>query len=260
MKKTVLSGSLLAFVVSMSGANAYASTCISIRQDPVVNTNFTSLRFDFLVHADTKWTGLNQSTAIDETFTQSVTLDVLYNPQSDFCNNSVITRGNLGTASSHLTDDVSQYAGRDFSVVDDYLRYTVTDGGYVSDQYISYSVYNQSLTLEASDYTPNLDEQTGQYFYSNYTRGFSTGDLQVNGYYTVGEDLQSYLNALLGSREFIYYDVATLSQDYISFDKYGYTGTAILTGITTVPLPAAVWLFGSGLLWLIGIGCRHRQQ
>jgi len=38
------------------------------------------------------------------------------------------------------------------------------------------------------------------------------------------------------------------------FDQLGYN----FTSVTLIPLPAAVWLFGSGLLGLIGIARRRK--
>jgi len=248
---SLLTSNLLALVLLIISVDAN-SGCLGIKQPLVPDASFSALKLDFLVHADTKWTGLNQSIAVNETFAQSVTINVLYNPQGGFCNSSVVTWGDLSATGSRLTDDVSQHVGKDFSAYSASLKYTTRDAGYVTTQNLTYSAFDQILTLETSKYGPVLNPKTGQYFYSSYQRGFATADYQVQGFYTVGESFQTYLSSLLGSRQFGYYDVATLSQNYTRYDKYGYTGTATLTNISTVPLPGAVWLCGSALMWLMG--------
>jgi len=41
-------------------------------------------------------------------------------------------------------------------------------------------------------------------------------------------------------------------------EKCGLTGSGFVTGTPAVPVPAAVWLFGSGLIGLIGIARRKK--
>ena len=59
-----------------------------------------------------------------------------------------------------------------------------------------------------------------------------------------------------------------LSVDYIKFNNFdfstyldaeGGTGTALVRDISTVPVPAAAWLFGSGLMGLIAISRRKKR-
>jgi len=45
--------------------------------------------------------------------------------------------------------------------------------------------------------------------------------------------------------------------DYL-FDEFGTTGIVRLTIVSAVPVPASVWLFGSGLIGLIGIAKRKK--
>ena len=55
----------------------------------------------------------------------------------------------------------------------------------------------------------------------------------------------------------IYYDPTLAGNAYLGDKRYALNGTGFLTPATVpVPVPAAVWLFGSGLIGLIGVGRR----
>lgn len=72
---------------------------------------------------------------------------------------------------------------------------------------------------------------------------------------------------LLGFLNFIQTDIDTQKQrdlfvsaaasfcvsqgNCVNRETVGYTGTLVMTGMTTVPLPATAWLFGSSLVWLL---------
>lgn len=52
---------------------------------------------------------------------------------------------------------------------------------------------------------------------------------------------------------------ATIGPDaYIDTDAYPHIGIALVRDVPPVPVPAAVWLFGSGLLGLIGVARRKK--
>ena len=77
-------------------------------------------------------------------------------------------------------------------------------------------------------------------------------DLKVN---SVGIDLSTF--GILPD--------ATVSDFYVGFDVVGAGSTKPILSLaaalhsTAVPVPAAVWLFGSGLLALVGIARRHKK-
>lgn len=250
---------LIGLLLSASIESAIAS-CLSYYQPPVVDTAFTPLRLHFDVHVDTQWTGLNQSVAVDQRFSQVVTINTLYLPWSDGCNDQYKTQGNLDSMATDLTDDVSDHIGRDFSLDKDYLTYTVRHAGYQTQQGLTRPTYHQLLTIGADDYDPVLDPATGEYFYSDYQRGFSTQDLFQLGYYSLAGDLQAYLDALIGVREFEYFDFSILTRNYVLVDKYGYEGTAVLTSVSAVPLPGGVYLLGSALIALLGLAKVGRRK
>lgn len=243
-------GTVLAGLVLSATIQSATASCLSYHQAPEVDTSFSPLKLHFNVHIDTQWVGLNQAVAVDQTFSQVVVLNTLYLPDYDGCNDQATIRGNTDSIANGLTDDVSDYVGRDFSLDADYLTYTIRDAGYQTQQGLTLPTFDQILTIGAADYDPVLDPATGEYFYSDYARGFSTRDLGQVGYYGSNEDLLSYLNSLVGVREFDYFDFSIFSKNYIRFDKYGYEGTAVLTSISAVPLPGSLYLFAASIATL----------
>jgi hypothetical protein len=57
----------------------------------------------------------------------------------------------------------------------------------------------------------------------------------------------------------IYYDPTLTGNAYLGDRTYALNGSGFLTPVSAVPVPAAIWLFGSGLLGLVGIARRKRS-
>ena len=95
--------------------------------------------------------------------------------------------------------------------------------------------------------------------------GCSTGE----GYsfaYTIDSSEDGFHNIALAS-DWILLDwhptedqIDSLYLEIIDHSAYFDTGSALVRDISTVPVPAAVWLFGSGLLGLIGLARRKKAQ
>ena len=90
---------------------------------------------------------------------------------------------------------------------------------------------------------------------SGIPRDLSQWFFNIEGVYWSGRE---YTDTSEGDSAWVYYfDSGSQSWAY----KTGYTfAWAVHDGnISAVPLPAAAWLFGSGMLGLIGIAGRRRQ-
>lgn len=70
--------------------------------------------------------------------------------------------------------------------------------------------------------------------------------------------LDSVLYGFTAGRGTITIDTNTGSGTYVALNGIAATGADGAGGVTPVPIPAAVWLFGSGLLGLIGIARRKK--
>jgi hypothetical protein len=113
------------------------------------------------------------------------------------------------------------------------------------------------LNLEQSDVTAGGMEPLQTSTENDTTVSYSTQD-QEKGVFS-GNDM-----AALGSTSISIYALTGNNgtgtpQSYIlGTATLGANGTLTITGNTPVPLPAAVWLFGSGVLGLIGVSRRRK--
>jgi hypothetical protein len=79
------------------------------------------------------------------------------------------------------------------------------------------------------------------------------------GLFEVGDGL-SQLDSIFSDYN-IYYDSLLAGNTYLGGMQYALNGGGFLTPLaSTVPVPPAVWLFGSGLLGLIGIAKRKKAH
>jgi hypothetical protein len=95
------------------------------------------------------------------------------------------------------------------------------------------------------------DTWSADSFNSTYNFGLTLYSLDTSLY--SGLDFQSVPPALNTTDFAIFYIEEVDSQDNTIF-----LATGIISSITAVPIPGAFWLFGSGLLGLIGIARRRR--
>ena len=91
------------------------------------------------------------------------------------------------------------------------------------------------------------------------------GTYSSNGTQAFGLDLYSFDTSIFSGLGFQILpltlgnsDIALFYIEEIDTSGTTYLATGILTSITAVPVPAAVWLFGSGLIGLIGIARRKK--
>ena len=79
--------------------------------------------------------------------------------------------------------------------------------------------------------------------------------MNVSG--TWSDESQVLVDNNEGFQASIHYGLFTLTDNSAGETVYTATGT---TGFATTPIPGAVWLFGTGLLGLLGIGYSRRRQ
>lgn len=124
-------------------------------------------------------------------------------------------------------------------------------------------------TYESQFYTTVMyaDIFTQDYqYHTQYERGVSTGIEMTGNQVTefTQSNFKDYMVSLIGSSPFFFKevlskdqrDLATGEYVYANGWQYNYFGNATLVSVQTVPIPAATWLFGSGLMGLIGIARR----
>jgi hypothetical protein len=95
---------------------------------------------------------------------------------------------------------------------------------------------------------------------------FSTGSVLVTGHQSNGGILsqllsfnKAYTNFVFGWTNLLSVEVSGNSNfGYVAYDNISVTSAA--SGINAVPVPAAVWLFGSALTGLVGLGRRKKVQ
>jgi hypothetical protein len=80
-----------------------------------------------------------------------------------------------------------------------------------------------------------------------------SGDGKLIGFNTTNIDCADILPVLCTDAEVVYINLAdALDMDTSKFSTNG-------TALTSVPVPAAVWLFGSGILGLASVAMRKRK-
>ena len=157
-----------------------------------------------------------------------------------------------------------------------------------------YPIQNQEYTQTLTDITSSIGTST-DYFYTDLISqpllyGNSRGDLgtieENYGYYfteqflpdrfylsgsnspdTTGAitELTAYyqqLSELVVGKEFSFKETASTGEGaaYLRTTLYGTVTLVNVTNVAPVPVPAAVWLFGSGLIGLIGIARRKARS
>jgi len=125
-------------------------------------------------------------------------------------------------------------------------------GGFQQD--VQYLAPTQPGTGLGKSYAFSDGSSTGQVWQPGVTGGFAgSTDLYGQGPDTAGVGLGQTVNlyALTGN------GTLNQAQSYLLSTNLTLSAGGTLTTASAVPLPAAVWLFGSGLLGLIGVGRRR---
>lgn len=89
---------------------------------------------------------------------------------------------------------------------------------------------------------------------------------QTEAWFGTDFDQDGYYNKALVFDDYIYSGGSNYSGKALMYDDFAgisqagaYVGVALVREVSAVPVPAAVWLFGSGLLGLIGVARRNVQ-
>ena len=162
---------------------------------------------------------------------------------------STITNGNI------VDDYTWELGSSEFEVTFNNLQSVQIDfdSGYFYQDDIVMNIYNNTGTgWSGFDF-----ELVGVGILGPFNLVFNTGTLSAHEYHENDLDtgLASGMTLMFGDPEYVgLYNVAgSVNTSYVQ------TYSLILTP-TTVPVPAAVWLFGSGLLGLIGVARRKRRS
>lgn len=146
---------------------------------------------------------------------------------------------NMSPTESYLVTDPSYFLLANFNPQGDLIgRSSVTIRGSIDD-----SVFGQYSGLLM---TADLAEFAyGKNIFDEDLLGFNTENIICPQFDFCTRNESAYLNlGFLG-----------LDADMANWGSFVASGTAV----TTIPVPAAAWLFGSGLLGLVGIARRKRQ-
>ncbi len=223
------------------------------------------------------------------------TLTVAYNP-AIFTGN-VVNNGTFKTTSTTVTfagsytengvfhsDPSNNYFTNLTINSSGYLLGGVGDNWFVSGNFLNYSLQNTLWNTGASSLS--LDGTGSQQLLlaganlgtsrAGYLNNFAWGSFSLasgesltigDGNSTPGAALYVGLFELGGglpqlsdivSNYNIYYDPTLAGNAYLGGKDYALNGTGQLMAVSSVPLPPAVWLFGSGLVGLFAIGRRRR--
>jgi len=161
----------------------------------------------------------------------------------------------LNLGASACNDYYSINAGSTFTEYDDgtaVLNATATNpDGYVADISVSFSDYSD--THAGTVKTGGGPELASWYFYESFTGVITIDSVD----YTVGILGDTSMQIGDGAND---KTSAFGGSTWMSVSGGGYTGGHwdLNLDFTAVPVPAAVWLFGSGLLGLVGV-TRRRQ-
>lgn len=257
--KLVLVGS----AALLSGITAQAA-CLSIPQPPVVDPNFNPLTLQFSVHVTSMLNGVNNSDVVDQSFIENLTISQAFQETIDFCNsNTSVLSNSVVSAPTANPIDVSNHAGKDFSLEPNQAILMAQDNGYVTTTTpygsITSSSVLRSFNISANNYSPIWNNTLNQYTYANYTSGISFNDLLL-GFYSQPLDLTSYLLSHIGTSG-SYNDFVTITtQNYQLIDTYGYLGTATLLSITAAVPEPSEWLLMLCGLCLVGYIATRRKH
>ena len=161
-----------------------------------------------------------------------------------------------------------------------YFSSTGTDMAWDGSNQEAASSFATPFIFAGSDFTPHTGAVFGSGATGDITGGvLSVSNLDFGGYYA-GADFNFYLAPDAGTLKTNFindigngdYEVAFSWSHYItsaedpSFNYVGFTANWILEGVAhtgaapEVPVPAAAWLMGSGLIGLVGVARRRKSK
>ncbi len=247
---------ILAGFAALVSCITVEAACISTNpQQPTINTNFSPLTLQFNVHVTNKLDGINNSTLIDQSFIESLTINQSFQQITDICssNTSILSNNVVATTTANTTD-VSNYAGKDFSLVPNQATLITQDSGRIFS-----SSYQRNFSISANSYSPLWNNTLNQYTYANYSRRVSLDEYGLAGFYLQPLDLTSYLQSHIGTSGSYNDFVAVTNQNYQTLGTYGFFGTATLIGITAAVPEPSEWLMILCGLCLVGYIATHHK-
>ena len=210
-----------------------------------------------------------------------ITLDTseLFNSAySDAYNNATNFTESVTTSVSNSSGTYPDYSSKSSTVSQTYTQYE-SNGAIIGDMSnsASFNEYYGSTATEEREYTGNLPPELAP---DNTTAAIKeSGGTSLNWSTSIGSvpifavfdeaELISFYDSLIGEQFDYYKD--QYNESCSELDMYGYCidywttylsindgGYALLSATTVVPVPATVWLFGSGLIGLIGLARRKK--
>lgn len=234
---------------------------------------------DFLVNATDRYTTSNDNWVRDSNFSgQQFTLSVVFD--SDNYNPGLFDYWDGQGISSYRPDIYPVSIGdtpfdEELNAVQSTLDYHGNVEGSTSGS--SYGEYSYNQTFESGLISQSFYQNSGVVYYDTPRRYIADFDRDISlDFFDHNADLieadivpltlEDYLGLGYG-RTFNFYQ--SVEEDYnenwtnggqwISVDGgIRYSGSATMTSISTVPVPAAVWLFGSGLIGLVSFAGRKK--
>ncbi len=131
-----------------------------------------------------------------------------------------------------------------------------------------FSLSNVRGTLAMAKVGGDPNSATSQWFF-NLSDNSANLDYQNGGFTVFGQVLGNGMDIVDAIAALPLYNMTGINPAFANVPLDGYTGTfnpanqlvqITNVSVSAVPLPAAVWLFGSGMLGLIGVARRKRAQ
>ncbi|MBI3187218.1 MAG: hypothetical protein HYZ31_05005 [Gammaproteobacteria bacterium] len=236
----------------------------------------TPVNVSFWVDATGRYTSINNTWVQDSSFLpQQFMLTVTFD-STNFNPDVVSNWGDQNTTSAHINVSPLVFGATPFDNELNNIQPTLDYHG--NENTIYPGILGGDLSYNGSDGSSS----TSQMYYLD--RGFLYNDSQAK--YTADFNKETYLDFSNYSADLSEADVAQLTlEDFLNMgygqtfgfhqnvvEEYNlnwgewitidgstqYTGIATLSNVSFVPVPSALWLFGSGLLGLVGLARKAR--
>ncbi len=163
----------------------------------------------------------------------------------------VIGSGSTATKTAYFTADTSNNPVAGVS------------GSKLNNAFAQFGTYLQQANFIASpgtstEYSSGANGLTASVWFASGNEGSFSEDLQIVDGAALGTPLAFYTETTSTPNKAIGFSAVTQLQGQwdLANGQLSYT----VAGASPVPLPAAVWLLGSGLMGLVGIGRRRKAQ
>ena len=173
-----------------------------------------------------------------------------------------VNDGDYDSSFFHRVLDGFVLQGGGFTYDGGIFGYVPTDAPIINEFDASRS--NVRGTLAMSTLPGDPDSATSQWFF-NLADNSATLDYQNGGFTVFGQVLGNGMDIIDAIAALPTYDLGGIDSALTDVPLIGYDGSfngseqlVFVSQITVVPVPCALWLFGSGLIGLIGISKRKR--